>query len=116
MASLVLHRVGSAGSDAAIPGFTAAMTAWGASGRSTRTRLGPDAIGASGTTGGGGGAAGAFHDPKAASSIGVSSAWVTSPAHTSVARSGRHAAAYARRTSSSVIAFALCGVPSQGCP
>ena len=93
IASLTRQSGGSSGSDAATPGRRAAMTDCGASGRSTRTSLGHGPLGAAGTIGSGAGVDGAFHEPKAVVISGVSSACVTSPTHTSVARSGRHDAA-----------------------
>ena len=65
------------------------MTDCGASGRSTRTSFGHGPLAAAGTTGSDAGVDGAFHEPNAVAMSGVSSACVTSPTQTSVARSGR---------------------------
>ena len=116
IASFTRQSGGSCGSEAATPGRSAAMTDCGASARSTMTSLGHGPLATAGTMGSGAGEGGAFHEPNAVAMSGVSSACVTSPTQTSVARSGRQEDAYRRLTSSSVIAFALCGVPSQGWP
>ena len=65
------------------------MTDCGASALSTRMSLGHGPLAATGTIGSGAGVAGAFHEPNAVATSGVSSACVKSPTQTSVARSGR---------------------------
>src|SRR5580658_1418981 len=111
MASLTRQSAGACGSAAAMPGPSAAMTAWGASARSTNTSLGHGPTAAGGTTTGGALATGATQEPSEDSAAAAISGCVTSPAHTSVARSGLQPSAYARLTSPRVITFALEGVP-----